>query len=674
MWLKIIFDIIFKDYFCPMSESAALVYTIPDRCRVCYSCVRECPVKAIRIENGQAEVMEERCIACGNCIKVCSQHAKAYRTDTDAVTQILGMEGNTSALLAPSFPAEFNEIDDYRDLIGMIRALGFDYVNEVAFGADLIAKSYSEIISKDSGPKTISSDCPGIVEFVERYHPDLVDNLVPLDSPMEAIAKVVRRKYGNDLKTIFIGPCIGKKAPTSGIDIAITFTELRQLFEKENIKPGVNPPSDFDPPFASRGRIFPVKRGLLQTLNISENLFEGNIMVAEGRNNFPEAISEFKDGSIADQHLQLLCCDGCIMGPGMSASDHSFARRARVGKCVRSLMKESDHEQWLEEMRIYGDTDLSKSFKGKDARLPSPNEKLVEEALINMGKHDKADHLNCGACGYDSCQSHAIAIAQGLAEPDMCLPYSLEKLHASVEELNVNNKKLIGMKQALAQSEKLAHMGQLSAGIAHELNNPLGVVIMYANILLDDCSDKQMKEDLELITNQADRCKKIVGNLLNFARTNHLRLASTNMGKLIGESINSLIIPPQVNINLDLPEEELHTVLDADQITQVLTNLYKNSIDAMPEGGEVNVKLSQKNTDFQIEVADTGSGIKPEDMDKLFTPFFTTKPIGMGTGLGLATIYGIIKMHKGKVDVKSNIDTDIGPTGTSFILTIPLRK
>ncbi len=657
-----------------MSESVALVYTIPNRCRVCYSCVRECPVKAIRIENGQAEVMEERCIACGNCIKVCSQNAKAYRSDTDAVLQILRMQGKTAALLAPSFPAEFNEIKEYKKLIGMIRSLGFDYVNEVAFGADLVAKSYSEIINNNTGPKTISSDCPGIVEYIQRYHPDLVDNLVPLDSPMEAIAKVVRLKYGDDLKTIFIGPCIGKKAPANGIDIAITFTELRQLFEKENIKAEDSPSTAFDPPFASRGRIFPVKRGLLQTLNISENLFEGNIMVAEGRKNFSEAISEFKDGSIADQHLQLLCCDGCIMGPGMSANDHRFARRARVGEFVRLAMKESDHDQWLEDMRIYGSTDLSKSFKANDARLPSPNEVLVEEALKNMGKHDKTDHLNCGACGYDSCQSHAIAIAQGLAEPDMCLPYSLEKLHASVEELNVNNKKLIGMKQALAQSEKLAHMGQLSAGIAHELNNPLGVVIMYANILLDDCTDEQMKDDLELITNQADRCKKIVGNLLNFARTNHLRLANTEMNGLIRESINSLIIPPNVKIILELPENDLQTVLDADQMTQVLTNLYKNSIDAMPKGGEVRVKLSQDNTDVQIVVADTGSGIDPDDMEKLFTPFFTTKPIGKGTGLGLATIYGIIKMHKGKVDVKSNTDASKGPTGTSFILTIPLRK
>jgi two-component system NtrC family sensor kinase len=97
----------------------------------------------------------------------------------------------------------------------------------------------------------------------------------------------------------------------------------------------------------------------------------------------------------------------------------------------------------------------------------------------------------------------------------------------------------------------------------------------------------------------------------------------------------------------------------------------------MPDGGNIRINLSDKNNpikEIRIEVADTGTGINQEDMDKLFTPFFTTKPIGMGTGLGLATIYGIIKMHKGKIEVKSNPDVEKGPTGTSFIITIPIRK
>ena len=153
-----------------------LVYTIKELCRTCYTCVRECPAKAIRIVGGQAEVIDERCIACGNCTKVCSQGAKVFLNTTDRVLKLLDTRKNVAALLAPSFPAEFQEIADYRNLIGMIRMLGFRYVHEVSFGADLVARRYKELV--DAGNQYyISSDCPSIVNYIKHYHTNLVENL-----------------------------------------------------------------------------------------------------------------------------------------------------------------------------------------------------------------------------------------------------------------------------------------------------------------------------------------------------------------------------------------------------------------------------------------------------------------------------------------------------------------
>ena len=133
-----------------------------------------------------------------------------------------------------------------------------------------------------------------------------------------------------------------------------------------------------------------------------------------------------------------------------------------------------DSEIWQKAFDEFADLDLSVHFKPDDHRIEELDEKEVNEVLVKMGKKTKKDQLDCGACGYESCIEHAIAIKKGLAEVEMCLPYTIEKLHKSVKDLALSNEKLSSMKQALKQSEKLAHMGQLSAGIAHELNNPLG--------------------------------------------------------------------------------------------------------------------------------------------------------------------------------------------------------
>jgi len=136
-----------------------------------------------------------------------------------------------------------------------------------------------------------------------------------------------------------------------------------------------------------------------------------------------------------------------------------------------------------------------------------------------MGKSAAVDELNCGACGYNTCREHALAIWKGLAESEMCLPYTIEQLHKTIDDLANSNNRLASTQEALMQSEKLASMGQLAAGVAHEINNPLGVVLMYAHLILDKYGDHTaLKDDLHLIAEQADRCKKIVSGLLNFAR------------------------------------------------------------------------------------------------------------------------------------------------------------
>jgi len=653
-------------------QHTQLVYTIKDRCRVCYTCVRECPAKAIRIINGQAEVMPQRCIGCGNCVRVCSQGAKAFADSREQVKSLLKNHREVIAVVAPSFPAEFSDIPDYRKLVGMIRELGFSKVLEVAFGADMVAREYGKLLEEGQQKRYISSDCPAIANFIQYYHPDLVENLAPIASPMVAISRIARKMYGEAIKIVFIGPCVAKKEESGEIDGALTFKELRAFLGEFNIDPEGVEPKDFDPPHSGRGAIFPVSRGLLHTVRKSEDISESNVLVAEGKTDFRLAISEFEKGSIKSHHLQLLCCEGCIMGPGMTNGGDKFEKVLNIGNYVRNKLDHIDQKQWEEQVKACEDIDFSQTFSEVDKRMMQPSEEKINEVLRSMGKFSEKDHLNCKACGYSTCREHAIAIIEGLAENEMCLPYTIEKLHKSIVDLNNSNDQLASTQQALKQSEKLASMGQLSAGIAHELNNPLGVITMYSNILKEEApQDDPVRKDLELIVEQSERCKNIVGGLLNFARKNQVSLVDTDLVLFVRHSLESLIKPENIIVNVIDNLGGIKAMIDRDQMMQVLTNLEKNAVEAMPDGGILTIELNHQDREIEIKVSDTGIGIPDKNMDKIFTPFFTTKAMGKGTGLGLPLIYGIIKMHKGQIHVVSNADPEKGPTGTTFKLRIP---
>ena len=576
-------------------------------------------------------------------------------------------------MVAPSFVAEFDELGDGSIFAGMLKKLGFGRIYEVGMGADLVAGAYQDLINTHPEKGYINSDCPAIVSFVEKYHPDLIGSLAPVVSPMVATARYIREVTGSQAKLIFIGPCIAKKEESDEVDEVLTFAELRTMFTSKRIRASNIEPAEFNLPLARKGAGFPVSRGMLQSMNLEGNHVDQRVIVAEGRVNFQEAIREYASGKLGSVNLELLCCEGCIMGPGTSPDGKKFIRRSHVLNHLHQRL-EQDEVAGKGLMEESPDLDLGRTFKRDDQRIGDPMEHDIEKVLHGMGKFSQQDHLDCGACGYDTCLSHARAIAQGLAEVEMCLPYSIDTLHRTIHMLADSKHKLNSVELALKQSEKLAHMGQLSAGIAHELNNPLGVVIMYSNLLLEECQeDLQLKEDLELIVEQAGRCKSIVGGLLNFARKNQVKYTRTDLEELMRISTSSMIFPELIEYRLESHLSNPYAEMDREQMVQVITNLLKNAVEAMPEGGVLSVILSDSHDWVTICVRDEGTGIDPEDLEKVFEPFYTTKGIGKGTGLGLATTYGIVKMHRGQIDVLSNTDPEQGACGTEFTIRIPRK-
>lgn len=656
---------------------AAYITTIRERCRMCYTCVRECPAKAIRIADGQAEVMAERCIVCGNCVRVCSQRAKEVRDSTQQVKDLFASGFPVAACIAPSFPAEFNDVD-YRHLVGMLRALGFELVLEVSFGADLVAREYRNLLAATNGHRYIATTCPAIIGYVERYHPDMTDSLAPIVSPMIAAARVARQLYGEQIRVVFIGPCIAKKAEAESeavageVNAVLTFAELRQMFAEKKLRPENAVPSEFDPPYGGSGGLFPISRGILQAANIREDLMTGEVVATQGRSHVLEAIKEFADGDLGARLLEALCCEGCVMGAGIGNDLPLFHRRRLVRQYMCRRMEMLDQWHWHEDMERAADLDVSRSFIPNDQRIPTPARMELTEIMHRMGKFSPQDELNCGACGYDTCREHAIAICKGLAENEMCLPHTIDQLRRVVKELESTNEQLATAQEALVQSEKMASMGQLAAGIAHEVNNPLGVVLMYAHLLLDDCGKTSpMRDDLTMIAEQADRCKKIVAGLLHFARQNKVVRNAVDVRELCDRALKTLKIPENIAVQVEHHLEDPTVEIDRDQMVQVLTNLISNAIAAMESGGTLTVLTSGDANRVRLAVRDTGVGIPQENLKKIFEPFFTTKPMGKGTGLGLAVTYGIVKMHSGDIRVESQANPALGPTGTTFTVILP---
>lgn len=652
-----------------------IVQTIPYLCKRCYSCVRECPAIAIRVEGGQAVVIPDRCISCGHCVTVCSQNAKSIKSDIEPVRDEILKNKKTFALVAPSFPASFP--DDYKRLPTALRKLGFSKVMETAFGADLISGIYAEELQKNPDITIISSACPAVYNYIESYYCELIPKLAKIVSPMIAMGRFLKKNYGDDIKIVFIGPCIAKKseiinpAVKGTIDAALTFEELKGLLLSNNIHINDLPESDFDAPHSYMGKSYPLAGGLLKSADISGDILEKEIIVVEGKTKVEEILNELLHNKINAKFIDILFCEGCISGPAIDSKLNYYSRRAKVIDYIEWKNRMVDKQVWKSNIYNSRDLDLSRNFEYKDKRIQTPDEEKIKEILAQTNKFTKQDELNCGSCGYKTCREYAIAIAKGLAENDMCLPYMIDKLEKAYIDLKETQ-------EQLQSAEKLASIGQLAAGVAHEINNPLGTILLYTSLIKKEIKNRidnpQSIEDLDLITEETNRCKNIVANLLNFARQGQLKISDVDIFEIVNAILKSVMIKPEFKrISYNVARDTENTIIqgDEDQLKQVLLNVINNACEAMDERPvkKISIRLSKEDKYFVTEIKDTGGGIPKENMSKLFTPFFTTKKIGKGTGLGLAITYGIIKMHKGDIKAVSTVGE-----GTTFLIRLPLSN
>jgi PAS domain S-box-containing protein len=228
-----------------------------------------------------------------------------------------------------------------------------------------------------------------------------------------------------------------------------------------------------------------------------------------------------------------------------------------------------------------------------------------------------------------------------------------------------------GLEMRLRRAERLAELGTLASGMAHEIGTPMNVILGRAEYLLQRTADEGMKKGLATIVTQVERITKVMNQLLTFARRRPPERRAVDIGEVVDDSLEMFqerIIHSRITVDKSIESSLPPVLADRDQLIQVLINLVMNSIQAMPEGGRLRLSLARENSHVCLGVSDTGHGMPAEICSKVFDPFFTTKDFGKGTGLGLTVVKGIIEEHGGTIAVESAVGK-----GTTFWIRLPLE-
>jgi iron only hydrogenase large subunit-like protein len=403
-------------------EQPNAIYTQQRECQDCHKCIRECPVKAIRVQDGYARVVPELCIQCGNCILVCPHNAKRVRDDLPAAKALVASGRKVVASLAPSFVAQHAGIRPGQ-LIHALKSLGFAAVSETALGAQQVSASVHAMMRAGEKKVWVSSACPVVVDFIAKYHPECQPNITAVLSPLLTHCRMLRAHYGDQIAIVFIGPCIAKKKEAENhpelLDVALTFEDFDSWLAEEHIDLSkiVEAAEDrFEPNEAQEGALYPIDGGMFAGVSANGAIAPSQIMSFSGIANVEQAlkgIGEWKPDR--DILLELTACAGsCINGP-KSARNASVARRRYD---VVQYAKPADELPRPVALRI------AQHYPVVHVPSDEYTESQIREALRMVGKYSAEDELNCGGCGYESCRDFARALIARNAERMMCATYT----------------------------------------------------------------------------------------------------------------------------------------------------------------------------------------------------------------------------------------------------------
>lgn len=468
-----------------MSNREYPLYTIKNNCQDCYKCVRRCPVKAIKIEDGSAMIVPDLCIACGTCYRVCPAKAKQARNDLTRAKHLVQSGKDVYVSLAPSWITEFEGVSR-EQMIAAIRRLGFRGVSETALGAEevsaniagLLDKAANDALQVSSAPDMsqtacgekdedasaerspertsgvredtstgeapqvsaanrlfISTACPAVVEYINKYVPERTANLTKLTSPLLAHCRLLKTALGKDIEVIFIGPCIAKKIEADRhpdlLSLSLSFTDLRQWLKDENIELKDIHTSVFDKFVMSKaeeGAAYPVEGGMIETLKPYEQSQKAYLMQITGIDNIKRELKNIREEALdRPVFIECLACEGgCVNGPCTSSKKSGLEKRVEI-------LKESDFSGLAGKRSP--SVDIRLDYAPEAIVQPKHDETDIKRVLASIGKYSIEDEINCGGCGYNTCRNFAKALLDGKAEPEMCVSHMKQQAQRKANAL-----------------------------------------------------------------------------------------------------------------------------------------------------------------------------------------------------------------------------------------------
>ncbi len=465
-----------------MSEDVLL--TKEELCAGCNKCIAKCPTKAnIAYErNGENKVKvdQTRCIHCGECLEVCDHKARDFSDHTERFFADLKKGTRISVIAAPAVRFNFN---NYRRLFGYLKALGVRLIYDVSFGADITTWAYLKAIKEQQLNSVIAQPCPAIVNYVQKFRPELIKNLAPIHSPMMCTA-VYLKKYENvDDKLAFLSPCIGKideinEKDTGGlVHYNVTYAKIEQYLKQNGINLNNYQEADFEDAGCGLGLTFSRPGGLRE--NVEFHTKDAWIRQIEGPGHVYHYLEEYAKRVRDSKPIPLLvdilnCLCGCNIGTGSNKAIAIDDIDCKMNELKQAKVKEQSKnklfkktyalfEMFDKELRL---EDFVRRYEDKSVEFQAAATLELEPIFARLHKPDEVSRsVNCYACGFGNCKDFAIAVAQGINHVENCIDYNRKEVEAEKRLLAKSNDEVQDM---LVQVKTLAEARERSAQELHE--------------------------------------------------------------------------------------------------------------------------------------------------------------------------------------------------------------